>query len=60
MLINEQIKLDAVKVVIEDKLIDMSLSDALNYADEQGMDLMLVQEEKGICKLDIEKGDVNV
>ena len=51
MLINEQIKLDTVKVVIEDKLVDMSLSNALNYADEQGMDLMLVQEEKGICKL---------
>lgn len=53
MLINEQIKLNIVKVVMDDKkLVEMSLSDALNYAYEQGMDLILVQEEKGICKLD--------
>lgn len=51
MLVNEQITLANVQVVVEGKLVCMPLVQALKYATEQGMDLMLVQEEKGICKL---------
>lgn len=51
MLVNEQISLASVKVVLNGKLIEMPTNEALNLAAEQGMDLMLVQEDNGICKL---------
>lgn len=51
MLVNEQISLASVKVVLDGKLIEMPINEALNLAAERGMDLMLVQEDKGICKL---------
>lgn len=50
MLVNEQINLEVVNVVVDGKLVSMSIEKALDMAYNNNEDLMLVQEDKGICK----------
>lgn len=51
MLINTQIELRNVKLVGEFGLSEMTLEQALDIAQNKGLDLMLVNPEQGICKL---------
>ena len=50
MLINEQIKMEKVKVVGDYGLSEMTIKEAMSMAEDKGLDLILVNEEKGISK----------